>query len=335
MSALRPALLVSTAWLALGACTHAEPPPAASAAAAAPAATAAPAPTTSDVDARLKALDQRLDALADRVEAIARMEGEPGAPEAPPAATSHGDVDMRIAEILDRLDHLEQRIGANVGAGYRPAPRPPRPRPPGPNATDVYSVPLGSSPSVGPRYAKVTIVKAFDFACPFCNRARQTMDQLRKEYGKDLRIVYKNLVVHRAEAMLPAQAGCAAARQGKFAEMHRLIYDKAFAARQFDQAMMDKLAQELGLDMRRFHADTTGPCVKVVQNDMALMSKLGVRGTPGFFINGRFLSGARPIDQFKPIIDEELDKANARIRKGTRLRDYYDIWVIQKGKTSP
>ncbi len=326
MSALRTAILVSTAALALGACTHATAPPPA-----APATAAAPAPTSTDVNQRLKAVEQRLDAIADRVEAIARMEGEPGAPEAPPPTTSRGDVNMRIAEILDRLDHLEQRLGAN----YRPAAPPPPPRPPGPNGTDVYSVPLGNSPYVGPRYAKVTIVKAFDFACPFCNRARQTMDQLRKEYGKNLRIVYKNLVVHAAIATLPAQAGCAAARQGKFADMHRLIYDKAFTARQFDQAMMDQLATELGLDLDRFHADTSGPCVKVVQNDMALMSKLGVRGTPGFFINGRFLSGARPIDQFKPIIDEELDKANDRIRKGTRLRDYYDIWVVQKGKTSP
>ncbi len=254
-------------------------------------------------------------------------------PSAPaPAATGDSNLDLRIAEILDRLDHVERRLGAGAIGGYQPAP--PRPRPPGPNGTDVYSVPLGSSPAVGPRYAKVTIVKAFDFACPFCDRARATMDQLRKAYGKDLRIVYKNLVVHKAVATLPAQAACAAHRQGKFAEMHKLIYEKAFTARKFDQAKMDELAKELGLDMHRFHADTSGPCVKVVQDDMALMSKLGVRGTPGFFINGRFLSGARPAEQFKTVIDEELDKANARIRKGTRLRDYYDIWVVQKGKTS-
>ena len=74
-----------------------------------------------------------------------------------------------------------------------------------------------------------------------------------------------------------------------------------------------------------------GDCVTQVQGDMKALAQLGVNATPGFFINGRFLSGAMPIEQFSALIDEELKKANERIQQGTPAASYYQQWVIDKG----
>ncbi len=117
--------------------------------------------------------------------------------------------------------------------------------------------------------------------------------------------------------------------------MYQLIWDKGFdAGRDLSQKNMDKLAAEAGLNMAKFKTDSEGVCKKIIRQDQADMAKVGTTGTPAFYINGRFLSGARPIDQFKTIIDEELKKANERIAKGTPVNNYYNEWVVKKGKKS-
>jgi protein-disulfide isomerase len=98
----------------------------------------------------------------------------------------------------------------------------------------------------------------------------------------------------------------AAHRQGKFWEMH----DKIFA----NQAAMspeqyEKYAQEIGLDLEQFKRDVVSSEVKArVDADVKEAGSLGVTGTPAFFVNGRFLSGAQPFAAFKTLIDEELGK---------------------------
>ena len=72
-------------------------------------------------------------------------------------------------------------------------------------------------------------------------------------------------------------------------------------------------------------------CKKVVADDKAVLEKLGMNGTPGFFINGRFLGGAQPIEQFKRVIDEELKKADEKIAAGTPVGDYYAKFVVEAG----
>jgi hypothetical protein len=75
-----------------------------------------------------------------------------------------------------------------------------------------------------------------------------------------------------------------------------------------------------------------GACPKLVQEDQASVAKLGTTGTPAFYINGRYLSGAQPIDQFKTLIDEELKRANERIAKGeATVAGYYDEFVLKRG----
>jgi hypothetical protein len=72
--------------------------------------------------------------------------------------------------------------------------------------------------------------------------------------------------------------------------------------------------------------------MSVVQTDMKDLQKFGVGATPSFFVNGRFMSGAMPIDNFVTLIDEELKKANERVQQGTPAAEYYNQWVIAKGQ---
>lgn len=277
--------------------------------------------------AELETIDRRLTELTQRIEAMTHALSQLGNIG---VAIEDQEIEGRLGRLDEKLEEMDRKLQAGPPPAAPVPPRPPRPGMPSPTA--VYAVPVAGSPYVGPRYAKITIIKAFEFACPYCHKSRATIDQLIKDYGSDIRVVYKHLVVHPQIANTPAYAACAADQQGAWENMMNLIWDRGFlAGRDLSQANMEKLAGELGLDIGRLRADMTGKCVKIVAEDQALMGKFGVRGTPGFFINGRFLSGAQPVQAFKTIIDEELDKANDRLRRGTRPRDYYDKWVIAKG----
>lgn len=250
------------------------------------------------------------------------------------AGCQRDDSAMReeLAQIKTDVAEIKDLVKQGGGRGAAGAARPQRPRRPRPDPKAVYSVPIEGAPYKGAKDAKVTVVKAFEFACPFCERARPTMDQLLEDYEGDIKVVYKHFLVHPQQATLPAQAACAAGEQGKFAEMEDLLWEKAYKTRDFGEENMEKLAKEAGLDLAKFKADMKGICQKKVRQDHAQVAAVGTTGTPAFYINGRFLSGARPVDQFKVIVDEELKKANERIGKnGISAANYYEEFVVKKG----
>ena len=228
-----------------------------------------------------------------------------------------------------KLDELEARV-ARIQA---PSPAPPRPRRHEPQPDQVYAVAVTGNPAKGPADALVTVVRAGEYACPFCERVRDTLDQLAATYPKDVRIVHKSFLVHPTVATDAANAGCAAHRQGRYWAMDTLLWEKAFKTRQFDKAHLEDLAHEAGLDLARFRADVSGPCPADVKADQTELMRFGVAATPSFFINGRFLAGALPLEQFKALVDEELAKARDRVKNGTRRKDYYDTWVVKRGLT--
>jgi protein-disulfide isomerase len=231
--------------------------------------------------------------------------------------------------ILSRLDQLEEKIGSAAAA--RPARPDQAQRPQGPDPQAVYKVPLGDSYAKGPDTAKVTIVEWSEFQCPFCTRVLPTMDQLRKDYGDDVRVVFKHnpLPMHN-RAMAAAQASEAAGKQGKFWEMHDLLFANQ---KELTDENFEKWAKELNLDVAKFKADMEDPAIKKkITDDQQLGGRLGARGTPAFFINGRFLSGAQPVEAFKKIIDEEMAKADKLLASGTPKNKVYEK-TIEKGKT--
>jgi protein-disulfide isomerase len=174
-------------------------------------------------------------------------------------------------------------------------------------------------------------------------RVGSTLEELNKAYPNDVRFVFKHFVVHPQTAMTPALATCAAGNQGKFWEMEKAVWSSAWDTssgrmkdvQMLNQDNMEKLAGELKLNMDKFKADMAGDkCKKDIQDGMSMLSKMGVRGTPAFFINGRYLSGAQPIEAFKAVIDEEIKKADEAIKSGTKADDYYKTAVVDKGKKS-
>ena len=123
-----------------------------------------------------------------------------------------------------------------------------------------------------------------------------------------MKIVFKHLPLSfHKNAQGAAEASESAGIQGKFWEMH----DKIFAdQRGMSDAKYLTYAEELGLDVEKFKKDLKSPAVlQRIAKDKAEAAKLGVTGTPGFFINGRFMSGAKPFASFKAIIDKELGKS--------------------------
>lgn len=175
----------------------------------------------------------------------------------------------------------------------------------GPDPNKRYSVDVKGSPSMGPESATVTLVEFSDFQCPFCSRVGPTLKKIKAEYGDQVRIVFKHQPLDfHAKAPAAHAAAEAAHRQGKFWEMH----DKIFA----DQKAMSpekyvEYATELGLDLDQFKNDVASAEVKQrIEADKKEAAKLGSTGTPGFFINGLNLRGAKPFEAFKEVIDKEL-----------------------------
>ena len=234
-------------------------------------------------------------------------------------------------EVLAKLDQLNKKVDDLAKRGVGAAGQPQRPARPAPDPGKTYAVPVDDAPAIGRPDALITIVKAYEYACPFCEKARPTLEQIHQTYGDDVRVVYEPFVVHPQSATLPAQATCAAHRQGKFKEVDELLWEKVFKARSFEEATIVGVAKEAGLDMNKFNTDFKGDCAQWVQKHMAALSNFGVGATPGFFINGRFLSGAQPFPAFKTVIDEELKKAQERVAQGTPRDSYYKTWVIEKG----
>jgi protein-disulfide isomerase len=172
----------------------------------------------------------------------------------------------------------------------------------------VVEVAAAGRPEKGGKNASVTIIEFSDYECPFCKRAEGVVDQVMSAYGDKVKVVFRDFPLpFHANARPAAEAANCAAAQGKFWEYH----GKLFA----NQAALtpDKLtvyATEIGLDQTKFaECVAQKPFAAAIDKDIADGQKVGVSGTPAFFINGRMLSGAQPFEKFKELIDEELATA--------------------------
>ncbi|HVT09351.1 MAG TPA: thioredoxin domain-containing protein, partial [Polyangia bacterium] len=200
--------------------------------------------------------------------------------------------------------------------------------PGGPTAgdgVDRIRVPL-DGPMKGPANAKVTIVEFSDFQCPFCGRVIPTLQQIEKNYGNDVRVVFiHNPLPFHPNAEPAAEAAIAADAQGKFWEMH----DKLFANQQnLTRPDFEKYAQEIGLDMNKFKAALDSHAgKKKIDADLAIAKQVGVQGTPNFYIDGRNVQGAQPYEEFKKVIDDEIQRANKLIAQGTPAGQVYNTFM--------
>lgn len=158
--------------------------------------------------------------------------------------------------------------------------------------------------------AKVTIVEFADYQCPFCARMVPTLKEVIKKYDGKVNWVYRDfpLTDIHPEAVPAAVAANCAGQQGKYYEMHHRLFEEI---RNLGSDLYTKLGTELGLDAARFSACLADPAQRdEVMKDQSVGIKLGVNGTPAYFINGRRISGGVDMTELSRIIDEELAALN-------------------------
>jgi protein-disulfide isomerase len=201
-------------------------------------------------------------------------------------------------------------------------------------------IPVSSKdPLWGKREAPVTIAIWSDFQCPYCSRVEPTLQQIKETYGPDkVRMVWKNNPLPFHQNAKPA----AEAAQGVFAlggnDAFWKWHDNAFKNQQSlgtdsylrwaqDAGVKDTAAFKAGLDSHKW--------AEKVDKDTNEGKAVGVQGTPAFFVNGVFINGAVPFDNFKKTIDQELQKAQAKIAAGTPKSRIYDEMTKENKKNAP
>jgi protein-disulfide isomerase len=171
------------------------------------------------------------------------------------------------------------------------------------------------APFKGYVQAPVTIVEFSDFHCPFCRRVLPTLTQIESKYGDNIRLVFRDFPIESLHpgATKAHEAARCANEQGKFWAYHDRLFDSPPKA---SPELFKEIGKRAELDVAAFEACfANGKYQAAVKKDIEEGTRLGVTGTPAFFINGRLITGAQPFDSFARIIDDELARsATAEIK---------------------
>ncbi len=168
-----------------------------------------------------------------------------------------------------------------------------------PDGAPIRGVPEGS----------VTLVEFSDFHCPFCKRVQPTLEKVLDRYPDKVKLVFRDFPLDQLhpKARQAASAARCAGDQNKFWEYHDLLFANAPKASTKD---LTAYAKQVGLNEEKFQSCLSDGVHKAaVQRDVEAGARLGITGTPMFFINGRPLSGALPFERFVQVIEEELARA--------------------------
>lgn len=162
----------------------------------------------------------------------------------------------------------------------------------------------------GPKDTPVTIIEFSDFQCPFCSRVVGTLKEVVRLYPKQVRLAFRDFPIaslHPKAAKAHEAARCAG-EQGKFWEYHDRLFE---SQSQTTVADFKRFAEQLKLDANNFATCLdSGRHAAAVASDVQEGTRLGITGTPAFFINGRLLVGAQPLETFQRIIERELRRSS-------------------------
>ena len=167
------------------------------------------------------------------------------------------------------------------------------------------NVGVDDDPSKGPKNAPITLIEFSDFQCPFCKRTRPTIDQILSTYGDKVHYVFRDfpLSFHK-DALLAHQAANCAGEQDKYWEYNAALWDNQQNLKRDNLLLIAKSTTLNEGDFTK--CLDSGEQAAEITKDTKDGANAGVTGTPAYFINGRFLSGAQPFEAFKEVIDEEL-----------------------------
>jgi protein-disulfide isomerase len=184
---------------------------------------------------------------------------------------------------------------------------------------------LTGAPARGAADALVTIVEFGDFQCPYCRRAEPALDDLMKRYPRALRVVWKSFPLpSHPRARAAARFALEARARGGATEFWR-VHDLLLRANaSLDDAALEHVAASAGLDARALLAAARRPVHSArIDADVEEGKRLGVDGTPTFFVNGRVLVGAQSEARFESVVREEIERAHRLLEAGTPPSDVY------------
>ena len=159
----------------------------------------------------------------------------------------------------------------------------------------------------GPPDAPLTLVEYGDYQCPYCGAAYPVVKRLQKTLGKKLRFVFRNFPLTQVHphALIAAQAAEAAALQGKFWEMHDLLFEEQHLLK---PEIIPLWAERTGFNLEQFGNDIEQEVVeKRIKEDRQSGIRSGVNGTPTFYINGTRYDGPPDYASLMAALESELD----------------------------
>jgi protein-disulfide isomerase len=166
------------------------------------------------------------------------------------------------------------------------------------------SILIQDSPVRGESNQPVVLAEFSDFQCPFCARAKATVDEFMAKHGREVALTFKHFPLSQIhpEALPAAKAARAAQNQGKFWEYH----DRLFARqKELGETLYVNLAEELGLNREQFERDRQSPeTTTIINRDIELGRALGIEGTPFFLMNGRPLAGAVSLAEMEQLLTQ-------------------------------
>ncbi len=161
----------------------------------------------------------------------------------------------------------------------------------------------------------VTLIEYGDYECPACYQYYPLIEQIRQQYGDDIKFQFRHfpLTEIHQNALAAARAAEAADKQGKFWEMHGKLYEtqQEWKANPSPSKYFEDLAAQLGLNVEKFREDFKSSSVNdAIQADRGEARKLGFTGTPTFLINDKKIESPRDIEGFTKLIDEAIKAKN-------------------------
>ncbi len=179
---------------------------------------------------------------------------------------------------------------------------------------------------IGKGTSGVKLVEYGDYQCPVCKTYEPTVEQVIAKYGDKLAFQFSNLPLYPSPhpfALTAAKAAEAANKQDKFWQMHNILYLPAnwnvWTTTKNPATEFDKYAQQLGLDMTKYHQDFASDEINnVIQADIAAFDKTGQqKSTPSFFLNGNYIENSKLVDPTTglPSVAKFSEQINAAVKK--------------------
>lgn len=181
------------------------------------------------------------------------------------------------------------------------------------NTLGVLTVPVSDSDWIrGQKNAEVVIVNYSDFQCPACAYYYEQVKQLEEEFGGQIAVVYRHFPLEQTHkyARLAARVAEASGRQGKFWEMHDMLFinQQAWSENSDPSILFASYAGALGMDMDKFMKDVNSADIdNKISGDYQGGIGAGIQGTPTFFVNGKQIENPRSYEEFKAIIQLEIN----------------------------